>query len=453
VVHARTLEIFDQIELADKAVQQGQVAERFLMISKGNIKGEVTVGAFGQGQSPYPFALILEQKKTEKLLADHLIETGGNIHWGCELTGFQSRKNSVTVSYKDKEGNNQTIESNYLVGCDGASSFVRHHLGFGFSGETQERTFYVADVKMESPIKHRSDAWFVMVRKGFALFFPMEGEKHYRVIGTVPDELMDKTDIAFSDISAVLKEQMKVDITFTEEIWFSTYKVHSRLAESFSKERCFIAGDAAHIHTPAGGQGMNTGIQDAYNLAWKLAFVIGGKADESLLETYSEERRANAINLLNTTDSLFDVFAGRGTLTNFFRHNILPIILRLVTSVSFLNKRIFPTLSQIGIKYPDSSLTLKSTIGNVAAGDRMPWFEINGKSIYDYLKEPNCKLLYFGTKADIPKIPGIVNISFSTVPEVFGNNTNFYILLRPDNYISYIGKDWKKVGEAMGRMV
>lgn len=450
VVHARTLEIFDQIGLADKAVEMGQPAERFLIISKGKVRGEVTIGAFGQGQSPYPFALILEQNKTEKLLAEYLIAMGSKINWGCELTGFEQGNNSVTVSYKDKSGAQYTIEADYMVGCDGASSIVRHRLGFGFSGETQERIFYVADVKMDSPITHRTDAWFVMVEKGFALFFPLEGDKHYRVIGTVPEELLAKSNIVFSDISAILKAQMNVGITFTEEYWFSTYKVHSRLAESFSHGRCFIAGDAAHIHTPAGGQGMNTGIQDAYNLAWKMAFVIKGKANESLLETYSDERRANAVNLLNTTDRLFDIFAGRGTLTNFFRHNILPVILKLVTRISFLNKRIFPTLSQIGISYPESKLTIKSKVGDITSGNRMPWFEVNGQSVYDLLKDPAYKLLYFGTgtpqKSDVADV---IQLSLPPIPEIFGNHTYFYIVLRPDNYISYIGSEWHKVNEAL----
>lgn len=454
VVHARTLEIFDQIGLAEKAVSIGQPAQRFLLLSKGKVKGEVTIGAFGEGLSPYPFALILEQNKTEKLLAEHLTMMGDAIQWGSEISNFEPGSNNVAVTYKDKTGNEQTIEGDYMVGCDGASSMVRHHLGFGFSGETQERTFYVADVKMESPIKHRTDAWFVMVEKGFVLFFPMEGDKHYRVIGTVPDELAAKSDIAFADVSHTLKEQMKVDITFTEEYWFSTYKVHSRLAESFSKGRCFIAGDAAHIHTPAGGQGMNTGIQDAYNLAWKMAFVLKGKAPEYLLATYSDERRANAIKLLNTTDRLFDIFAGRGALTNFFRQNILPLILKMVTSANFLNRFIFPTLSQIGIKYPNSRLTVKSSLGKVNAGDRMPWFEINGKSVYNELKAPACKLLYFGSgEPKNPDFKGISLLSTDTIPEIFGSNIDFYIVLRPDNYISYIGSNWKKVNEALGRMV
>mgnify|MGYP003574991973 CR=1 FL=1 len=454
VVHARTLEIFDQVELAEKAVSLGQPAERFLLISNGKIKGEVTIGVFGQGLSPYPFALILEQKKTEKILADHLTAVGSTIQWGCEVTGFKHSKNIISVTYKDKSGSEHAIEGDYMVGCDGASSLIRHQLGFGFSGETQERIFYVADVKMYSPIKHKTDAWFAMVEKGFALFFPMEGERHYRVIGTVPDALATKSDIVFTDISPLLKEQMKVDIDFTEEYWFSTYKVHSRLAESFGKGRCFIAGDAAHIHTPAGGQGMNTGIQDAYNLAWKMAFVLKGKAAESLLETYSDERKANAINLLNTTDRLFDIFAGRGILTNFFRQNILPLILKLVTSTVFLNRFIFPTLSQIGINYFHSRLTLKSKVGNVAAGDRMPWFKINERSIYDDLKEPTCKLLYFGNgTAQKSEFGDITQLSINIIPEIFGNQTEFYIILRPDNYISYIGNDWGKINEALEKMI
>lgn len=451
VVHARTLEIFDEIGLADKAVRSGQIAERFSILSKGKIKGQMKIGAFGQGLSPFPFALILEQSKTEKLLAGHLEAAGVQVLWNSEVTRLEENGEGITATYRDSRGVQTAVKGKYLVGCDGASSTTRHSLGFGFAGDTQERIFYVADVRMESPLTRERDAWFVMIDKGFVLFFPMEGEKHYRVIGTVPQGLGGHENIEFSTIAQDLKAQMKIDVEFTEEIWFSTYKVHSRLTETFGKGRCFIAGDAAHIHTPAGGQGMNTGIQDAYNLAWKLAFVLQEKAPTALLDTYNEERRANAVNLLKTTDTMFDILAGTGRLTNFFRMNIFPTLIGLVTKVPFLNKRIFPMLSQIGISYPDSSLSIKSTLGKVTAGDRMPWFEANGHSVYDLLKAPAYKLLYFGSHSSntFATLPSIVQHSFTEIPKIFKGNKNFYIVLRPDNHISYLGRDREKISKAL----
>ena len=341
------------------------------------------------------------------------------------------------------------------MGCDGAGSLVRHQLGFKFEGDTQERMFYVADVKIESPLTDQKDAYFVMINKGFLLFFPLIEEKHYRVIGTVPDGVIEKEKVQFSDIKQIIKDQLEIPVQFLEEYWFSTYKVHSRMADSFGKGRCFIAGDAAHIHTPAGGQGMNTGIQDAYNLAWKLAFVITKKADKKLLDSYNEERKENAKNLLKSTDRMFDLLAGTSMMANFMRLYIMPFILNRITKYSFLSKRIFPLLSQIGIKYPNSSLTLKSAVANISAGDRMPYFQINGESIFDKIKNPTYKILYFGNKNNdyLQEIKyskfELIKLSFAVIPAIFINQSDFYIVVRPDNYISYIGKDLEKIKQSI----
>ncbi|WP_181369424.1 FAD-dependent monooxygenase [Flavobacterium album] len=454
VVHARTLEIFDEMGLADKAVAEGQIAQQFTILSHGKTQGQMKIGAFGKGLSPFPFALILEQSKTEQLLAKHLSELGTNVQWKSEIVRFDNTGDGVTVFYKDGQGNEQVIKGDYLVGCDGAASPVRHQIGLTFEGDTQERTFFVADVKMESPLTEDKDAWFVMIEKGFVLFFPMAGEKHYRVIGSVPEDLAKRGKATFADIATDLISQAEIPLEFPEEYWFSTYRVHSRMVESFSKGRCFIAGDAAHIHTPAGGQGMNTGIQDAYNLGWKLAFVLQGKANARLLDTYDEERRTNAVNLLKTTDRMFDILAGTSWLTNIFRLYLFPKLIKFATETPFINKRIFPTLSQIGISYPDSPLTIESSLGKTEAGDRMPWFMINGESIYDKLMEPAYKLLYFGNEnvAEVTSSVPLSKLSFSEIPDPFESHSDFYIVLRPDNYIAYIGKDLTKVEKALKLM-
>jgi len=446
VVHARTLEIFNEIGLADRAVAKGERAERFNMMARGKIRGQLQLAAFGQGWSAFPYALILEQSKTEQLMADYLSEKEIPIGWGCEVTHFADTNKGVTVFYKDATGTAKEISADYLVGCDGAASQTRHQLGLGFSGDTQERLFYVADVKMESELSGRHDAWIVMIENGFALFFPMEGEAHYRIIGTVPENVKDKEVLQFSDIRQLIADQLLVRVYFPEEYWFSTYKVHSRMVAEFGKGNCFVAGDAAHIHTPAGGQGMNTGIQDAYNLGWKLAYVLKGKANKKLLDTYNEERHANAKRLLRTTDTMFDVLAGTGWLSNLLRLYFFPTVLQFVTRLKLFNKRFFPLISMIGVKYPESSLTIEGRIGKIASGDRMPHFEIDGKSVYESLKDPAFKILYFGLDAAaleeiIPTHEDCIALSFVEIPDFFEGATHFYLVLRPDNYVRYIGFD------------
>ncbi len=446
VVQARTLEIFQELGIAEKAIAIGQVTTAMNLFYKGKQKTAVDIQGLGEGMSQFPFALSLEQSKTEKLLVDHLSENGKKIQWGSAFSHFEQGENGVSAFYTDDKGNEQKIEAQYLVGCDGASSLVRHQLGFAFEGDTDPKLFYVADVKLSSPVINKNELFMFMIKKGFILFFPMEGKGHYRVIGILPDHKDTDPPVTFISIKNYIKQEVVCPLDFEEVLWFSSYKVHSRKAGSFQGERCFIAGDAAHIHTPAGGQGMNTGIQDAYNLAWKMAFVLKGEVNPGVLETYTSERMGNAKHLLQTTDRIFDMMAGTNPVWNFIRLNLFPPLSGIITKYDFIKKRIFPLLSQIGIAYPDSDLTLKSSIGKIKAGMRMPYFVFaDGKQIYDYLSKPAFKILFFGDKNGSTINDTSIKIAshnFTEIPRtLFGNETDFYILLRPDNHISYIGKD------------
>ena len=448
VVQARTLEIFKEIGIAEKAIAEGRVTTAFNLFYKGKQKASVDLAGMGEGSSAFTFALSLEQSKTEKLLAHHLYNNGKTIEWKSELTRLDQSTDGVTVYYKDAQGEEQIIEAEYLVGCDGASSLVRHQMGLAFEGDTVPKLFYVTDVTLSSPVINKNELFIFLIEKGFVLFFPMEGMGHYRIIGILP-EGEASSDKEVHKIEQFIKNQIIVPLEFKEIRWFSTYKVHSRKAASFRKDRCFIAGDAAHIHTPAGGQGMNTGIQDAYNLAWKIAFTLQYKTNDSLLESYNTERMENARHLLQSTDRMFDIMAGTTPIRNFMRLKIFPRIMGFISRRPVFNKRIFPLISQTGIAYYDSILTIKSKIGKVKAGDRMPYFIFSdGKEIFDYLTNPVFKLLFFGADGN----SGFNNLkdikfhvdsfSFNEIPRKrFGSSYDFYVLLRPDNHISYIGKD------------
>ena len=448
VVQARTLEIFQELGIAGKALKEGQVAVAINLFYEGKQKAAVNIEGLGEGLSPFPYALSLEQSKTEKLLVDFLSENEKTIEWKSEFTHFEQDENGVAVYYKDSEGQEQKIKAAYVIGCDGAGSPVRHQMGLLFEGDTVPKIFYVADVRLKSEVINKNELFFFMIKKGFILFFPMEGEGHYRIVGILPDADEVSSEFKFSDIENTIKEQILVPLNFEEVQWFSTYKVHSRKADSFENGRCFIAGDAAHIHTPAGGQGMNTGIQDAYNLAWKIAYKIKGEVNTDVLKTYSTERLENAKHLLQTTDRMFDVMSGTNAFWNFIRLNIFAKIIGLVTESGAVKRRIFPLISQTGITYSDSYLTIESSIGKVKAGIRMPYFIFSdGKQIFDYLSEPAFKILFFGDDKNSNKQfknmkLEIIVKSFKEIPApLFGQEENFYILLRPDNHISYIGKD------------
>jgi 2-polyprenyl-6-methoxyphenol hydroxylase-like FAD-dependent oxidoreductase len=460
VIQARTLEIFHEIGLAEKAISAGKLTTAFNMFYKGKRRLRLDTAGLGEAMSQFPFALSLEQSKTEKLLVDHLKEHAKHVNWGCEFVRFKQNHDGVTTYYTDPTGTGQIIESDYIVGCDGAKSLVRHESGQSFEGDTVPKLFYVTDVKLSSTVVNKDELFIFLIKKGFILFFPMEGAGHYRVIGIIPDYKDDDNIIEFDDIRQMLERQVQVPLKFEEEIWFSTYKVHSRKANSFRNGRCFIAGDAGHIHTPAGGQGMNTGIQDTYNLAWKLAYTIKHGMKDEFLETYNTERVGNAANLLRTTDRLFEAMTGANRFWNFIRLNIFPSVARFVLKSRGISKRVFPQLSMTNIAYPDSAMTIKSYVGNVEAGKQMPYFTAprqnaksgrEGNNIYDYLKDPCFKLLFFGKgPASFEQLKDfkfpIKTFSFTEIPKhIFNGESEFYVLLRPDNHIVYIGKELNRV--------
>lgn len=466
VIQARTMEIFHEVGLATKAIELGRMTTAFNMYHNGKRKLRLDIAGLGEGMSRYPFALSLEQSKTEKLLVDYLAEKGKQVNWGCEFTHFTQDKDGVKVYYKDTNGEEHMIEGEYLVGCDGARSPVRHQSGQTFEGDTVPKLFYVTDVKLSSAVVNKDELFVFVIKRGFILFFPMEGIRpgldsggHYRVIGIIPDYEDDDNKIEFDDIKDILVRQLKVPLKFEEITWFSTYKVHSRKAGSFRNDRCFIAGDAGHIHTPAGGQGMNTGIQDSYNLAWKLAFTIKFNMKDEFLETYNSERTANAANLLRTTDRLFEAMTGANRFLNFIRINIFPLVAGLVLKNKRISRRLFPQLSMTNIDYPDSKLTIKSAVGKVKAGKQMPYHVFaDGKNTYDYLMDPCFKLLFFGKgKPNFGQMQQSIipfrTFSFTEIPEAFKSETDFYVLVRPDNHVVYVGKEIEVCIDFLQRLV
>ncbi|MEZ5427317.1 MAG: FAD-dependent monooxygenase [Pyrinomonadaceae bacterium] len=450
-VQARTLEIYQQIDLADRLISLGTLAEKVRLAEGGEVRGEVELKNIGEGMSPYPFLLIVEQSEHEKLLYDHLRSHGKEVLWNTALESFSQDEAGVKVLIKTEDGSPETIEGKFLIGCDGAASPVRHTLDLRFEGSTFERLFYVADVQIDWKFPH--DALMVcLAQNTITAFFPMAGDKRFRIVGTFPEnEDGREGEILYEEIEEQIIKDTEFELDIYNVNWFSVYKVHSRRVSKFSRGRCFLAGDSAHIHTPAGAQGMNTGIQDGYNLAWKLALVLSGRADLGLLETYNEERLANAKRLLQTTDRLFEFGASEDALVAFFRTHIFPYVANFALNLKTVRNFLFPLVSQIGINYRKSPLSASGGFFKIKAGDRMPFFTFDDTSIYEKLKEPKFHLIAFSDGQNRPpdlsaeladhadgmdflELPLYPNIA-----ETFGANESFLVLLRPDNYIGYIG--------------
>jgi len=455
-VHARTLEIYEQLGLAKEAVAKGTIAGKIRLLEKGEIVGEVDLSNIGEGLSPFPFMLVLEQSENERLLYKYMQNHRREVLWKHELQSLTQNESGVTANVRNSAASTQVIEGKYLVGCDGPRSPVRNALGLAFEGSTFARFFYVADVLIDWKFSH--DALHgCLARNSVLAFFPLPGEKRWRIVGAYPEGLeKNEGEVLYEEIEARIKQESQIDLDITRVDWFSTYKVHTRHVEKFSSGRCFLAGDSAHIHTPAGGQGMNTGIQDAYNLAWKMALSLKGPADERILDTYNEERLPNAERLLHTTDRMFNLAAGTDWFLNVIRTTVFPPMAKFILSLDSIKKRFFPLISQIGINYRDSSLSVHDDDDEfeVRAGDRLPYFLVDGKSIYDQLREPKFHLLTFSDgEGDYEKQTSESTrtwahiLDHETVPiyphvaEIFGVSKPFTVLLRPDNYIGFISAD------------
>jgi 2-polyprenyl-6-methoxyphenol hydroxylase-like FAD-dependent oxidoreductase len=453
-VQARTLEIYEQMGLADALIAEGTMIEKVRMFAGGKVRGEADFKQLGTGFSKYPYVLIVEQGRHERLLYDHIRQAGRDVLWQTELTGFEQTEAGVSANVRRHDGSAETIDAKYLVGCDGAKSLVRHALNLNFTGSTFERMFYVADVQLDWEFPHDALQVFLM-KNSLLAFFPMVGERRYRIVGTFPEESEKaEGDVLYSEIEERIKLDTELDLDITDVNWFSTYKVHTRHVDKFSVGRCFLAGDSAHIHSPAGAQGMNTGIQDGYNLAWKLAWVLKGRASGELLNTYNEERLPNAEALTKTTDRFFGLVASPEPFLVFTRLYVFPYVAQFLFSLDAVKRFVFPRISQIAINYEDDSLSRDSGAFSVKAGDRMPWFEVEGVSVYDRLREPVFHLVsFFDGKTEIPALPDDVQQKWggaidSTVvslyphiAEAFGTTESFFVILRPDNYIGLISND------------
>lgn len=378
-VQARTLEFYRQLGIADALIEDGvRVAGANLWV-KGQRAARLPFQHIGEGLSSYPFALVFPQDTHERLLIEDLKNSGVTVERQTELIRFEQRDDSVRATLKRPDGSEELCGAAYLAGCDGAGSAVREGLGIGFPGGTYEGLFYVADVEATGPVTD-GELHVDLDDADFLAVFPLKGKGRVRLVGFVREEFSEQLhdrlhdqagrELTFDDVSDRAIEHLQLDNVTVH--WFSTYRVHHRVAHRFREGRIFLLGDAAHIHSPVGGQGMNTGIGDAVNLAWKLAAVLHDGAADRLLDTYEPERIAFAQRLVATTDRAFTLVTRQGPVARFVRTRVVPLVVPLLFRLPPVRRFIFRTVSQIAINYRDSPLSV-GTAGGVRGGDRLPW--------------------------------------------------------------------------------
>ena len=438
-VQARTLELYSQLDLSDAVVQNGHKVAAANFWVKGEPVARLPLSTIGEGLTPYAFLEMYPQDEHERLLIERLEAFGNKVERDTELQSFEETGDGITARLRLPDGQQETCQACYLAGCDGARSIVRKTLDTGFPGGTYQQIFYVADVQARGPT-FNGELHVDLDEADFLAVFPLSDEGRARLIGTVRDERADRAEtLQFEDVSSRAIEHLKVQIDQVN--WFSTYRVHHRVADHFRTGRAFLLGDAAHVHSPAGGQGMNTGIGDAINLAWKLAAVLSGGASAKLLDSYETERIAFARRLVATTDRVFSFVTAEGRIADVLRTRVAPFLIPKMTSLEAAREFLFRTVSQTTLNYCGMPLS-EGVAGHVHGGDRLPWAHDGEGDNFESLKNPTWQVHVYGDTSDEMiawctehHLPLQV-FDWRPAFETAGLARNGFYLLRPDTYVA-----------------
>jgi 2-polyprenyl-6-methoxyphenol hydroxylase-like FAD-dependent oxidoreductase len=368
VLWSRTLELMDRMECTAPFLTTGKKVVAVNVTAGKELITQVTVDG---AKTPHPYALMMPQCDTEELLGDFVTSLGVKIERNIELTDFVASANGVTSTLRRLDGTEETFESGWLIGSDGAHSTVRHKLGMQFAGETMPSSWVIADIHL-SDVPNPEEILISWHAEGILAVFPILGSR-YRVIADsgLADAGVSPRNPTMEDVQTILDARGPGGITVSDPIWLTRFTINERKVSNYRSGRVFLMGDAAHIHSPAGGQGMNTGIQDAFNLAWKLAMVSRGLGDEeTLLGSYSAERSPIADDVLKGAGRITEVALMRGDFKQAVRNRITSFVFGL----SPVKKKMADVLTEVSIGYPRSPLNAGCEYagGGPKEGERAP---------------------------------------------------------------------------------
>ena len=471
-VQARTLELFEQRGLIQEMLQIGNPAKAATIYGNGKCLGKVHLGEI---KSRYNYILLISQGETERILREQLDRQGVAIERGTEMINFSQLESSqlglnggVKAVLRNRERALEELEAAYLISAEGAHSTVRHTLNLQFQGKSRRQSYALADLHLDGDLPDDELSIFTAAH-GFLGVFPM-GNRHFRFIATDPEKHeQTDDDPTLAELQTLYDADSHIPVRLRDLTWSSRFRINSRMLNTLREHRIFFGGDAAHVHSPAGGQGMNTGIQDMIDLSWKLAMVWQGKATPELLNTYEEERLPIIRSIVSKTEAATDALNSDSPIVHQLITHIAPVLL----STQFVQQLSTGLISEVAANYRESSLShTHQAHGTLRAGDRLPDLDVlvwdsnvseetqpREEQLYKLLDPSHFTLLLVGD----PKTSALSPIwnehltrwqhilrtkriaAAPTQPEAkvqfhqdFGSGQSF-VLVRPDSYLGFVG--------------
>ncbi len=469
-IQAKSMEIFQNLGCADAFLKVARSKVDLAFFINGKKQIEIKFKHFKHQDTPFPSVYFLPQTETERILIEFLEKQGVYIERQKELMTFTQDMQCVQANITDlTTGIAEKLVCDYIIGCDGAHSSVRHMLHFSFEGNAYPQIFNLVDASIEWPYS-RNKFLFFLGKDGVFVHIPLSEKVSRIMLAQRSDNSSEEKLFApnLSQLEHASSLLTQVSVKLVDPIWISQFRLHHRGVTKYYQNRAFLAGDAAHIHSPAGGQGMNTGIQDATNLAWKLALVIKKGTNIKLLDTYETERHPVGKILLRTTDQFFSLLTAKSFFVSKLRDWLLPLVISLLFSKKNIEKRLFWFISQLNINYAKNQFNYEiiekfhgKFKGGPCPGYRAPNAPTNHKSnLFISLAHKPFNILCFMTKEDqenklIEKINVFIKnyknwlqvYSFVLSPankllfKRYGVISTAIYVIRPDGYVGLVGSN------------
>ena len=435
VVWCRTLELLDGLDLATTFVDNGMKIQGGSIYAGGKRVLHLNLTS---DESPFGFPLMIPQNVTERLLIEHLAGKGITVERQVELVTFVEKPDAVHCTLQHADGQQEEVQVPWLIGCDGAHSAVRHTLGMEFTGQAEPNEWMLADGQIEGSLATDEISVF-WHESGVLVFFPISRDRFRMIadLGTVKD-LPSKAEPTLADAQAKIDERGPGGLTLKDPNWLAHFRINERKVSDYRRGRVMLAGDAAHIHSPAGGQGMNTGMQDAFNLAWKMALVQRGDGQaDPLLNSYSIERSAVGDRVLKDAERFTSLATLRGPIAQCLRNHLAPIL----GSFPIVQEKIRNDWFELSINYRHSPLSSENwppMTGGLAAGDRLgdspleSLSEARPATLFAAIRDTKHSLLLLPGSRDRDAVSKLLSIA-AQATRVFPGIFSTHLILKPED--------------------